>query len=231
MPTGNKGSLFRQPRQDDKQRTYAGVSFLIAPWMRKSIHSFKPVSERICYLKVRVKGGKAAIINAHAPHNGHEYQLRQQYFTQLAGVASTVSTSGLKLIVGDLNSRIHNSTGGEQEVFGDYCFGDPRYNPALHPDSNRELLIELCMTRGMCVANTFINNDVENQATFHDIWQSPVAPISHQGFAQLDLVLCPREELWQVKQVRSDRWQALATHHFLLEVVADVRREDQQEEE
>ena len=29
--------------------------------------------------------------------------------------------------------------------------------------------------------------------------------------------------MWQVTQVRSDRWQALASHHFLLEVVVDVR--------
>ena len=81
------------------------------------------------------------------------------------------------------------------------------------------------MSLGMCVSNTFINNDVERQATFHDVWQSLVAPISHKGFAQLDLVLCSREELWQVKQVRSDRWEALASHHFLVEVVADVGME------
>ena len=39
----------------------------------------------------------------------------------------------------------------------------------------------------------------------------------------LDLVLCPQDSLWQILQVRSDRWQALASHHFLLEVVVEIR--------
>ena len=214
----DNGYILITAGEDDEKRTYAGVGFLIAPRLKKSLYSFKPISERICRLKLRVKGGKTVIINAYAPHNGYDFQVRQQYFSQLSEVVANSSSFGLKLVVGDLNARIHNNIGGEREVFGQYCFGDPRYNPEQHPDSNRELLIEHCMAGGMCVANTYFNHDAEQQATFHDIWQNPVAEVSHKGFAQLDLVLCPREQLWQVKQVRSDRWQALATHHFLVEV-------------
>ena len=47
--------------------------------------------------------------------------------------------------------------------------------------------------------------------------------ITHRGFVMLDLVLCPQHSLWQILQVRSDRWQALATHHFLLEAVDEIR--------
>ena len=78
------------------------------------------------------------------------------------------------------------------------------------------------MAGSMSVANTFMDNDMESQATYHDIWQSPMALVTHRGFAQLDLVLCPSEAIWHVKRVRSDRRQALASHHFLLEVVADM---------
>ena len=63
-------------------------------------------------------------------------------------------------------------------------------------DANRELLLEFCIARDMRVANTFIDVDVENQVTFHDIWQNPVAGITHNGFAQLDLVLCHQDDLW-----------------------------------
>ena len=69
---------------DDGKRTYAGVGFLIAPWVRQSIFTFKAVSERICYLKLRVYGGKATFFNAYAPHGGYEYNVRQQYFTNSA---------------------------------------------------------------------------------------------------------------------------------------------------
>ena len=72
------------------------------------------------------------------------------------------------------------------------------------------------------VVITFMHNDAEHQVTYHGIWQNPVTEISHNGFVQLDLVLCPTDALWQVKQIRSDRWQALASHHFLLEGVVEI---------
>ena len=129
------------------------------------------------------------------------------------------------MILGDSNSRIHNDIGGEGEVFGPYCFGNPGYNPEERPDANRELLIELCASSGMCVANTFKDSPAEHQITFHDVFQNPMAPITHKGFAQLDLVLCPYDALWQIRNVRSDRRQALATHHFHVEVVVETAPE------
>ena len=49
------------------------------------------------------------------------------------------------------------------------------------------------------------------------------------GFVQLDLVLSPLESLSQIKQIRSDRWQALASHHFLLEVVVEIQTTREEE--
>ena len=135
----------------------------------------------------------------------------------------------MKLVVGDLNSRIHNNTGGEGEIFGEFCFGNPLYNPQQKPNANRELLLEMCVARGLCVANTFLENEAEHLVTYYDIGKNPVADITHQGFAQLDLMLCPLSELWQIKQLRSDRWEALATHHFLLEAVVEIRSTNPQE--
>ena len=99
--------------RDDNQRTYAGVAFLVSPRWRKSIISFKPISERICRLKLRVKGGKLVVINAYATHGGYDYNIRQQYFADFAETIDHTSCYGLKLVVGDLNSRIHNNIGGE----------------------------------------------------------------------------------------------------------------------
>ena len=54
----DNGYLLITAGQDDDKRTYAGVGFLVAPWLRQSVFSFKPTSERICCLKLRVIGGK-----------------------------------------------------------------------------------------------------------------------------------------------------------------------------
>ena len=63
---------------DDDKRTYAGVGFLISPCIKRSIFSFKPISDRLCYLKLRVKGGKATFFNVYAPRGGYDYAVREQ---------------------------------------------------------------------------------------------------------------------------------------------------------
>jgi len=175
----------------------------------------------MCVLKLRTKGGKTTIINTYAPHGGYDYAVRQQYSTHLAEVFQTCSAYGMKMVVGDLNSRIHNDVGGEDEIFGPYCFGDPAYDPSGHTNTNRDLLLEFCLTTGTCVANTFVDNEVERRVTYHELWQNPLSNITHSGFQQLDLLLVARDQLWQIRQLCSDRWEALASHHFLLEVVVE----------
>jgi hypothetical protein len=78
--------------------------------------------------------------------------------------------------VGDFNARIHNDIGGEKHVFGSNCFGNPAYNPGQHPDANRELLLEFCVARELCVANTFLDNEPENAVTYHEIYRLPPLP-------------------------------------------------------
>ena len=127
-----------------------------------------------------------------------------------------------------MNSRLHNKIGGEDEVLGPYCSGNPSYNPQQRPDANRELLLELCFATGLCVANTFLQHEPEHQVTYHELWANPVSNITYKDFVQLDLVLTAPEDLWKVRQVRSDRWQALASYHFLVEVVVSISTDRQE---
>ena len=219
----DNGYLLITSGTDNDKKTFLGVGFLVAPWARRAIFSFKTISERLCYLKLRVHGGKALFFNTYAPHGGYEYNVRQTYFTELRQILADTSTYGPKFLVGDLNARIHNSIGGEGQVFGPHCFGNPNYNPEMQPYANRELLLEMCVATGFCVANTFLETAAENQITYHELWAQPMAPPSFKDFAQLDHILASYEELWQVRAVRSDRRQALASHHFLVEIVLDIR--------
>ena len=222
------GYVYINSGKDDGCRSHAGVGFLVAPGLKRSIYSCKHISDRICILKLRVPGGKLVIINAYAPHGGYDYNTRQVFFNLLREVYAGTSCHGLKLIVGDLNSRIHipNASDADPlEPFGPYCFGKPDYNASARPESNRELLLELCIACELCVANTYLQPEEEHQVTYHEIWQSPVETIRPSGFAQLDLMLVPHSSLWQIASVRSDRWQALASHHFLLEAVLRINIE------
>ena len=60
-------------------REDAGVGYMIAPWMQKSIVSFCQASSRMASLKIRVQGGKMSIITAYAPHLKYEFSDRQDF--------------------------------------------------------------------------------------------------------------------------------------------------------
>ena len=44
-----------------------------------------------------------------------------------------------------------------------------------------ELLSEFCIVSGICVADTYMDNNAEHQMTFHDVCHNPVSDISHTG--------------------------------------------------
>ena len=62
--------------------------------------------------------------------------------------------------MGDLNARIHPRQIGEEDYFGDFCSGRPLFDD--DPLSNRQLLLELCATNNLQVANAFSRNQKIN---------------------------------------------------------------------
>ena len=56
-----EGFLLIQSGRRDDERESAGVGFLVAPDVRRSVIGFCQMSRRIAYVKLRVKGGKAVV--------------------------------------------------------------------------------------------------------------------------------------------------------------------------
>lgn len=82
--------------------------------------------------------------------------------------------------------------------------------------------MELCTANRMSVANTFKPTEPEKTVTYYELGGSPMAPITTKGFAQLDLLLMPADMLDRLVHIQSDRTEALASHHFLLEATLGV---------
>ena len=92
-------------RPDDK-REYAGVGYIIAPWARQAILSFIQVDSRLAGLRMKVSGGNVCILNAYAPHNGHDFETRLDFFDNLLLLVGKFRAYGPTLILGDLNTII-----------------------------------------------------------------------------------------------------------------------------
>ena len=105
-----------------EEREYAGVEFLIAPWMIKSIKSFHQFSNRLAALTLYVEGGSTTLITAYAPHNGLEAEYRREFFDQLSNFVSSQRPHGPTFILGDLNSRLHYRQEDEKSILGPFVF-------------------------------------------------------------------------------------------------------------
>ena len=195
-------------------KEFAGAGFVVAPWAMASVVGFLQFSNRLSCMKIRVSRGQIAIINGYAPHSGYPFAVRQCFFEKLGDMIRKTSLNGLKLVFGDLNARIQRRMPGEDAFVGEYVFGST--NAGLQLGSNRELMLEVCASECLCVANTFFEHACEEQVTFRSAGVNPMGPVSPGNFAQLDVCLVAQSQLHDVADVKSCRSEALATQHFLV---------------
>ena len=196
------------------KREYAGGGFLVAPWLRPALIGFTQLNSRLASIKFRVSGGQVVFISAYAPHGGYDFDFRQSFFNDLEHFYRRQKPHGPTLVLGDLNSRLHVRRPGEEDELGPFVFGNKDFHE--DPMANRGLLISTVRSLGLCVANTCFDKAAEQLVTYFELAASPMDIIHHSKFAQLDFVLVPTTWFPFVKDIWSDRLEALQSHHFPL---------------
>jgi len=195
----------------DGGREWAGVGFIVAPRLKKHIEGFCQVSSRVASLKVRCSGGRFGVLSAYAPHNLKNLNEKWAFYEELGDHLQRLSVNGDKYILGDFNARIGCCRPGEEDVIGRHCCGLEAAHRVEVP--NRDLFMDFCWSRQLCVANTYFHAPTERLATYHEPSTTPMGDVS-SGFSMLDFLLLPSESLDQVVSVSSDRSATLASHHF-----------------
>ena len=202
---------------DSDSGCWAGVGFIVAPRCRYHIKSYKLVSERICSVEVRVKGGIVNITGVYAPHNMKPLDERIQFFFGLDAEYRKCSANMGKFIIGDISSRICHQQPGEDHIIGSHSFGRQGMRPVDVPF--RDLLMELCEGQFLLLANTFMPGDVDAKVTFMEPGSTFLGPITEQGYNMLNLLLFDMNLLQKCLEMRSERGAALATDHYLVKIV------------
>ena len=214
----DEGFLVILSGAESEGRDYARVGFIVSPRARHAVYGFLQLSSRIACLKVRVRGGKLALLSAYAPHSGRPFDERQRFFTQLDQAYQRTSVNGMRLVFGDLNARLHIRLPGEEDLIGDFVYETGR--AATERNSNRELLVELCTSHSLAIVNTFLNVPIESRVTYRNLGVPPMEAVTPGRFGQLDVLLTPQQDLHQVTDVRSYRSEPLASQHFV--VIAEI---------
>lgn len=196
------------------ERENAGVGFIIAPEVRRSVVAFVQKDSRMASLKLRIPGGKMSAFSAYAPHAGYPFPERQAFFENLASFYNKTSAFGSKVILGDMNARVYRRLAGEDDIIGEFFL---KGEGAPVPDnSNRHLLVEMCVATSTALANTTFDKPADQLATCYNIGAAAFDEVSWRTHGQIDYVIVPKSWQHVVQDIVADRTAALASHHFLL---------------
>ena len=194
------------------EKEWAGVGFIVSGRFHRRVLGFTPTSNRVGSIRVKTLGGSLAIIGTYAPHNRRPLDERLAFYDTLETHLDKSKVSGEQYIIGDMNARLGRRRPGEEDHVGDYTFGREAQQSVEVP--NRDLLMELCVSRRYAIANTFVPNEPSQQVTYYEVGSTPASPITETTFAMLDIVLVPVDSMWKVRYLHSDPLAAMSTHHF-----------------
>ena len=190
----------------------AGVGFIVAPTVRRSIITYREHNARMASIKLRVHGGQLCLVSAYAPHGGLDYALRWSFFDALSVFVDDSKYHGPTFIVGDLHSRMHRQRAGEDALFSKYafCIESAQADPLV----NRNLLLEYCSEHSLVVVNIVFEKPDEELVTYCDWGINRFADINYRDFSQLDNVLMRENDMEMVRDIFSDRAVVLQSQHF-----------------
>ena len=197
-----------------EERSWAVVGFIIAPWCIRRVKSYRQISDRTAYIKVKVTDGTVGIITAYAPHNMRPLAQRVHFHAELDEAFQKCSANQGKFICGGMNSRIGQPRPGENDIFGAHGYGREAVHEVERP--NRDLLFEFCGGEELLVASTFIDEPPDRQVTHREPGASPLGLTTEQKYNLLDLVLCEKTRLDQLGYCHSVRQAALGTDQYLV---------------
>ena len=203
-------------------RSWAGVGFIISPRCRHRIQSYKQISDRLCSLRLKVRGGVLGVISAYAPHNLKPLPERFHFFSELDCNFRKCSANIGKFVFGDLNARVGAQMPGEDHIVGPHTFGRRAVHPVEVP--NRDLLIEFCEGNGLLLANTFLPGPPDEKTTFVEAGSTYLGDVTESEYNMLDLLVCDAVTLDKCVSLRSYRMAALASDHFLVKAILQFDR-------
>ena len=177
-----------------------GVAFIVDRTIKEKIIDFKPVSERICVLRLRTKFGNISMINAYAPTEEKDPVEKDEFYDRMERVLDSLPNYDTKIILGDLNAKI----GIERE------YRSITGNNSLHDVSNDNgrRLIDLAESRNMIISSTqFPHKEIHKQT-----WRSPDGTTVNQ----IDHILIDKRRASGITDVRSYRGADGDSDHYLV---------------
>lgn len=89
-----------------------GTDFIVGSRLKNKVMDFKPISERIC--SIRIKGNKRniSIMNIHAPTEEKDEEEKDLFYEMLDNEYEKLPIYDIKIVMGDCNAKV-----GQEEMY------------------------------------------------------------------------------------------------------------------
>ena len=202
-----KGGSSRMMGEDGKRYKFvwignhkgeAGVGVLVAErWLEKMIE-VKRVSDRIIVLRLLLGKSILNLISVYAPQVGRPNLEKEEFWTTLTMIVSSVKRDEEIFLGGDMNGHVGREVEGFEDVHGGHGYGER--------NREGEMLLEFASATGLILLNTLFQKEKEKKVTY----------ASGDVETVIDYVLTRRSNKKSVQDVKVIPGEECLTQHRLL---------------
>lgn len=145
-----------------------GTGLIIGEKLKASVIDFKPISERICSIRIRGKYRKISVLCVHGPTEDKDEDEKDCFYEELQKQLHKIPRYDIKLIMGDSNAKVERET----------CFKSVTGGNSQHEKSNGngKKLIEFALEEQMKIMSTNFQHKTIHKGT----WRSPAGDTVNQ---------------------------------------------------
>ncbi|CAG4964057.1 unnamed protein product [Colias eurytheme] len=181
------------------RHTY-GTGFLVPTNLLENVIRFEAISDRLCMIRVRGKFFNISIVNAYAPTEDADEDIKDKFYDHLETVYEQLPGYDAKIVVGDFNAKI-----GREDIFIPTIGKHSKHNTS---NDNGVRLISFASSKGMVVKSTMF----PHKEIYKGTWKSP----DGKTVNQIDHVLIDDRHKNTIQDVRSYRGADCDSDHYML---------------
>lgn len=190
---------------NEKQGQY-GVAFMVMKKLKHLVLDFKPINERLAYMRIEMKPFNLSLLNVYAPTETAEEEVKNGFYEKLETEYEKIPKEDTIIVLGDFNARI-----GKEDHLRQIAGKETIHEKS---NDNGERLWNMAMRTNLIIGSTIYKHPSRHKVT----WMAP----DRKTYTQIDHVLISKRKRTDLTDVRTYRGANADTDHFL--VVAKIRQ-------
>lgn len=90
----------------DEKQGHQGVAFAVIKKICERVIEFRPISERIAYIRIDAKPFKISLLNVYAPTENAGKEIKKKFYEEIEDVIETIKKEDVIILLGDFNAQI-----------------------------------------------------------------------------------------------------------------------------